>query len=127
MSNHMIDGIDKLLTVEEVMETLRISRPTLYRLLKSDMLIPVRIGKRTLFDQKDIRSFVEASKNVSKTQTQKNPPKQKKHKSTNGASKKHKETTSNEQNVETPIEEHKHPKSIINQSPDPAEGQGRLL
>jgi excisionase family DNA binding protein len=62
MNNSMPDGLDKLLTVEDVMDILRISRPTLYRLLKSGSLIPVRIGKRTLFDPTDIRSFVEASK-----------------------------------------------------------------
>ena len=59
---HMTNSLDKLLTVEDVMASLRISRPTLYRLLKSRQLIPVRIGKRTLFDPADIRAFVEASK-----------------------------------------------------------------
>jgi excisionase family DNA binding protein len=55
-------NIDKLLTVSDLMASLRISRPTLYRLLKSGQLIPVRIGKRTLFDPADIRAFIEASK-----------------------------------------------------------------
>ena len=52
----------ELLTVEEVMKVLRISRPTLYRMLKSSKLQPVKIGKRTLFEMKDIRSLVERSK-----------------------------------------------------------------
>jgi excisionase family DNA binding protein len=56
------DSVDKLLTVSDLMASLRISRPTLYRLLKSGQLIPVRIGKRTLFDPADIRAFIEASK-----------------------------------------------------------------
>jgi excisionase family DNA binding protein len=60
----MTEAINTLLTVEDVMANLRISRPTLYRLLKSGHLIPVRIGKRTLFDPADIRAFVEASKQV---------------------------------------------------------------
>jgi excisionase family DNA binding protein len=64
MSVPVTDSIDRLLTVEDVMANLRISRPTLYRLLKSNVLIPVRIGKRTLFDPADIRAFVEASKRV---------------------------------------------------------------
>jgi excisionase family DNA binding protein len=57
-----VTSIEKLLTVEDVMANLRISRPTLYRLLKSGHLTPVRIGKRTLFDPLDIRAFVTASK-----------------------------------------------------------------
>jgi excisionase family DNA binding protein len=65
MTVSVTDTVDKLLTVEDLMGALRISRPTLYRLLKSGQLIPVRIGKRTLFDPADIRSFIEASKNVS--------------------------------------------------------------
>jgi len=62
MYSYMTESLDKLLTVEDVMANLRISRPTLYRLLKSGHLIPVRIGKRTLFDPADIRAFVEISK-----------------------------------------------------------------
>ncbi len=64
MTVSVTNTIDKLLTVEDVMAALRISRPTLYRLLKSGRLVPVRIGKRTLFDPADIRSFIEASKNT---------------------------------------------------------------
>jgi excisionase family DNA binding protein len=62
MTISVTDSVDKLLTVSDLMDSLRISRPTLYRLLKSGQLIPVRIGKRTLFDPADIRAFVEASK-----------------------------------------------------------------
>jgi excisionase family DNA binding protein len=65
MSTFMADTLDRLMTVEDVMENLRISRPTLYRLLKSHRLVPVRIGKRTLFDPKDIKAFVDAAKGVS--------------------------------------------------------------
>jgi|WetSurMetagenome_2_1015567.scaffolds.fasta_scaffold56742_3 excisionase family DNA binding protein len=62
MTVPVTDSVDKLLTVSDLMASLRISRPTLYRLLKSGQLIPVRIGKRTLFDPADIRAFIEASK-----------------------------------------------------------------
>jgi excisionase family DNA binding protein len=62
MTVSVTDSVDKLLTVSDLMDSLRISRPTLYRLLKSRQLIPVRIGKRTLFDPADIRAFIEASK-----------------------------------------------------------------
>ena len=70
----MTDTINKLLTVEDVMATLRISRPTLYRLLKAGHLIPVRIGKRTLFDPTDIRAFVDASKQAGPPTTEKKSP-----------------------------------------------------
>ncbi len=58
----MEESMEKLLTVEEVMKTLRISRPTLYRLLKSGKLEPVRIGKRVLFEIAEIRAFIGRSK-----------------------------------------------------------------
>ncbi len=54
--------MEKLLTVEDVMAVLRISRPTLYRLLKGRKLHPVRIGSRTLFDADDVKAFIEGSK-----------------------------------------------------------------
>jgi excisionase family DNA binding protein len=69
----------KLLTVEDVMANLRISRPTLYRLLKTGQLVPVRIGKRTLFDPADIRSFIETSKKTN-PKIDKPPQKQQKNK-----------------------------------------------
>jgi excisionase family DNA binding protein len=62
MNSSMDEAIGKLMTVEDVMKTLRISRPTLYRLLKAGKLGPVRIGKRVLFDTKDIAAFIERSK-----------------------------------------------------------------
>ncbi len=66
MTIRMTEGIEKLLTVEDVMGVLRISRPTLYRLLKAGRLEPVRIGKRTLFDPGDIRAFIDGSKGETK-------------------------------------------------------------
>ncbi len=66
MTIPMTEGIEKLLTVEDVMGVLRISRPTLYRLLKAGRLEPVRIGKRTLFDPGDIRAFIDGSKGETK-------------------------------------------------------------
>jgi excisionase family DNA binding protein len=58
----MEEALEQLLTVEDVMRVLRISRPTLYRMLKSHKLQPVKIGKRTLFEMKDIRGLIERSK-----------------------------------------------------------------
>jgi excisionase family DNA binding protein len=123
----MMDGIDKLLTVEDVMENLRISRPTLYRLLKSNRIIPVRIGKRTLFDPKDIRAFVDAAKGVmeQKPLAAKKIPKTRPYK-TERNRKKQKETirdTKLEIQTEKPTKENPQKQ----QSEDDDGGQGRLL
>lgn len=74
------EGIEKLLTVEELMKTLRISRPTLYRLLKSGKLEPVRIGKRVLFETKDIKAFIERSKGGAKESGEQKKPKRERQK-----------------------------------------------
>ncbi len=58
----MTESIERLLTVKDVMNTLRISRRTLYRMLKSEQIQPVRIGKRTLFDPADVRRLIQQSK-----------------------------------------------------------------
>jgi excisionase family DNA binding protein len=52
----------RLLTIEETARFLRISKATLHRLLADKTLIPVRIGGRTLFDMKDLNTFIEESK-----------------------------------------------------------------
>ncbi len=62
MNNNVTQNLEKLLTVQDVMDILRISRPTLYRMLKTGGLRPVRIGKRTLFDPVDIRGLIEEAK-----------------------------------------------------------------
>ncbi|MEO5356876.1 MAG: helix-turn-helix domain-containing protein [Nitrospirae bacterium YQR-1] len=51
-----------LLNIKEASEYLRISSATLYNLMKKDVLKTVKIGKRTLFDKKDIDTFIEQSK-----------------------------------------------------------------
>jgi excisionase family DNA binding protein len=133
MSIPMADTIDKLLTVEDVMENLRISRPTLYRLLKSNRLVPVRIGKRTLFDPKDIRAFVDGAKGVSEPVAQapkKKSPKvsPKKQQRTQRTVKKHKDTHRDDDNTAS-VKKAK--KEAPPPPPQPAEssdsGQGRLL
>jgi excisionase family DNA binding protein len=58
----MTETEPRLLTVEETMSLLRISKPTLYRLVSTGQLIATRIGGRTLFDLKDLNDFVERSK-----------------------------------------------------------------
>ena len=52
----------RLLTVKETCNYLRISPPTLYRMIEKKELIPVKIGKRTLFDRKDLDKYIDAAK-----------------------------------------------------------------
>ena len=52
----------RLLTVNEALEYLRISRPTFYRLIKQGKIKPVKIGKRTLIDKADLDRLIEESK-----------------------------------------------------------------
>jgi excisionase family DNA binding protein len=62
MIRFMKEEIKKLFTVKETCSYLRISPPTLYRMLEREELIPVKIGKHTLFEKKDLDSFIDASK-----------------------------------------------------------------
>jgi excisionase family DNA binding protein len=141
----MNNSLEKLLTVEEVMTLLRISRPTLYRLLKSKALGPVRIGKRTLFDPADIRAFVEGSKQeaVPKTSQQKEkkqprenlkPPKPKRTKG--GPEKPGEKPLEPERPKRTRVKSGKpheiapkpeKPKRAKSKKPDDTDKQGRLL
>jgi excisionase family DNA binding protein len=57
-----MEETSRLLTVKETCKYLRISAPTLYRMLERKELIPVKIGKRTLFDRKDLDAYIDASK-----------------------------------------------------------------
>ncbi len=52
----------RLLTVKETCKYLRISAPTLYRMLERHELTPVKIGKHTLFDKKDLDRYIDAAK-----------------------------------------------------------------
>jgi excisionase family DNA binding protein len=57
-----MEETSRLLTVRETCKYLRISAPTLYRMLERKELVPVKIGKRTLFDRKDLDTYIDASK-----------------------------------------------------------------
>jgi|MudIll2142460700_1097286.scaffolds.fasta_scaffold103216_2 excisionase family DNA binding protein len=57
-----MDETSRLLTVKETCTYLRISAPTLYRMLERQELVPVKIGKRTLFDKKDLDVYIDTSK-----------------------------------------------------------------
>jgi excisionase family DNA binding protein len=49
----------KILTVQEVADTLRVHRTTIYRLAKSGELKSYVIGKRRLFKEEDVWAFFE--------------------------------------------------------------------
>lgn len=51
--------MEKLHTVNETLELLRISRPTLYRFIKSGQLVPLKMGKKTLFTESELTRFLE--------------------------------------------------------------------
>ena len=118
MNNPMAQGIEKLLTVEDVMDTLRISRPTLYRMLNSGRLQPVRIGKRTLFDPADIRGLIKEAKKGAKPRAsqERSTPEGK---ATNAAPRTRK-TLRTEDAAENP-------KASGEKSADDGDKQGRLL
>ena len=70
----------RLLTVKETCNYLRISPPTLYRMLDRKELIPVKIGKRTLFDRGDLDKYIDAAKGPLDRKPAKKPRKKRKSK-----------------------------------------------
>jgi len=50
--------MDKIYTVNETLSILKISRPTLYELIKKGTLRPVKLGKRTLFKESELERFI---------------------------------------------------------------------
>lgn len=48
-----------LLTVAMALDYLHISRQTLYKLINAGEIVPVKIGKRTLFKKEDIDRFID--------------------------------------------------------------------
>ena len=49
----------KLLTIDDVVKLLRISKATLHKLIGRGKLIPTKIGGRTLFTRKEVERFIE--------------------------------------------------------------------
>jgi excisionase family DNA binding protein len=54
--------MEKLYTVEETRQLLRISRGTLYTLIKERKIKPVKLGGRTLFTETELANFIERLK-----------------------------------------------------------------
>jgi excisionase family DNA binding protein len=57
-----MDEGHRFLTVEEAAKELRISRATLYILMRNKKLRVAKIGGRTYIDRKDLEDFIEKSK-----------------------------------------------------------------
>lgn len=51
--------MEKLYTTEEVMEMLHVSRRTLYRYIQSGALNTVKVGKRHLISESNIKAFLD--------------------------------------------------------------------
>lgn len=50
---------EKYLTTDEVMEILKVTRPTLWRWAKDHYLVPIKVGKRTLYRESDVSKLIE--------------------------------------------------------------------
>ncbi len=104
------------MTVQDLMDTLRISRPTLYRMLKAGQLKPVRIGKRTLFDPADIRGLIEEAKTGGKPRA------------SQGRKARGQRSAATEKRKTSPLKEAaEKPKRTSKKPPDDEDKQGRLL
>jgi excisionase family DNA binding protein len=55
-------GMDKLYSVSETAQLLHISRGNLYRLIAEGTLKPIKLGKRTLFSERELEAFIEGLK-----------------------------------------------------------------
>ncbi len=51
--------IDRLMTPEQVVERLQVSKPTLWRWSKRGYLVPVRVGGQTKYRQSDVERIME--------------------------------------------------------------------
>lgn len=54
--------LEELYTVKQASEYLKISRATLYKLIESGKLKPLKLGGRTIFNEDTLRDFVERLK-----------------------------------------------------------------
>lgn len=58
--------MEKLYTIKETAELLRISKATLFRLMAEGKIIPLKLGKRSLFSEEELTRFIEDLKRRSK-------------------------------------------------------------
>ncbi len=54
--------MEKLHSIKETLQILSISRTNLYNLVKAGKIVPVKLGKRTLFTEDELTRFIGALK-----------------------------------------------------------------
>lgn len=52
--------MDKLYSVKETMDILKISKANLYRLITDGKIRPVKLGGRTLFKESELERFIDS-------------------------------------------------------------------
>ena len=50
--------MEKIYIIKEVAELLRVSKPTVYRMMKDGKIKPVKLGGRTLFKESELNRFI---------------------------------------------------------------------
>ncbi len=60
----IIFSMEKLYTIKETAELLRISKATLFRLMAEGKIIPLKLGKRSLFTEEEIVRFIKSLKDA---------------------------------------------------------------
>jgi excisionase family DNA binding protein len=58
--------MEKLYTIKETAELLRISKATLFRMMAEGTITPVKLGKRSLFTEEELTRFIEDLKRQSR-------------------------------------------------------------
>ncbi len=53
-----MQGIEVLMSIDDVVDVLRISESGVYRLVRNGELPRVKVGGRTLFDPNDVRALI---------------------------------------------------------------------
>lgn len=51
--------LERLLSIREVADILGVSRATVYSLMHSRELVPIRVGERARFDPEGVRNYIE--------------------------------------------------------------------
>ena len=60
--NGYTETMDKLYTIKETQELLKVSRAKVYLLIKDGSILPIKLGKRTLFPESELHRFIEELK-----------------------------------------------------------------
>ena len=54
--------MENLFSIEETAKYLKISKPSLYRLMAEKKIMPIKLGGRTLFTEEELTRFVDTLK-----------------------------------------------------------------